>query len=143
MVGLEWNIQAQINHGSAACVILLNLLTQSSINICYRNTKLKNAYCIVNVASWMGTHDQSEHKYSKVSRDWIWTDRGLKPGDKIRCLQAFSNTTPNIINKTRGESDMQLRKCRQCKEELDDDKHILSKCKLSNGLITKRHDHLV
>ena len=28
---------------------------------------------------------------SKISRDWIWIERGLSPGDKIRCIQALSN----------------------------------------------------
>lgn len=52
---------------------------------------------------------------SKISRDWIWTDRGLSPGDKIRCIHALSNTTPTNNNKYRGDMDMTKRRCRQCK----------------------------
>ena len=69
-------------------------------------------------------------------RDWLWNDRGLAPGDKIRNMQVLSNTTPNQIDKMR-------RRCRQCHEELEDDQHILNKCKLNEGLMTMRHDHLV
>ena len=80
---------------------------------------------------------------SKISRDWIWIERGLSPGDKIRCIQALSNTTPNRMNKTRGETEILKRKCRQCKTEIEDDHHILNKCRANEGLITKRHDYLV
>ena len=80
---------------------------------------------------------------SKISRDWIWTERGLSPGDKIRCIQALSNTTPNRMNKTRGETDIFKRKCRQCKTEIENDHHILNKCRVNEGLITKRHDYRV
>ena len=80
---------------------------------------------------------------STISRDWLWSDRGLTPGDKIRSIQALSNTSPNQMNKTRGEPDVRRRRCRKCNEELEDDQHILNKCKLNEGLMTRRHDHLV
>ena len=47
------------------------------------------------------------------------------------------------MNKTRGETDILNRKCRQCKREIEDDHHILNKCRANEGLITKRHDYLV
>ena len=48
------------------------------------------------------------------------------------------------MNKRRGETDILKRKCRQCKTEIEDDHHILNKCRANEGLmITKRHDYLV
>ena len=80
---------------------------------------------------------------SKICRDWIWTDSGLTLGGKIRSIRVFSNTSPNVMSKTRGEADMRLRKCRQCKEEPEDYQHILNKSRFNKGLMTKRHDYLI
>lgn len=56
---------------------------------------------------------------TKIYRDWMWSDWGLTPGDKIRCIQALSNGTPNQMNKTRGETNMTKRRCIQCKEKVE------------------------
>ena len=80
---------------------------------------------------------------SKISRDWIWTDSGLTLGGRIRSIQVLSNTSPYVMSKPRGEADMRLRKCRQCKEEPEDDQHILNKSRFNKGLMTKRHDYLI
>lgn len=74
---------------------------------------------------------------SKVTRDWIWTDRGLTPGGKIRCIQPMSNSAPTMNNKNRGDPDMVKRRCRWCKDGIEDDAYIFSKCQMSEGLITK------
>ena len=45
---------------------------------------------------------------SKISRDWLWMDCRLSLGNKIRCIQALSNTTPNQINKMRREKRLKV-----------------------------------
>ena len=80
---------------------------------------------------------------SKVARDWIWTERGLSPGDKLRCIQAKINSTASMNNKHRGDSDMNKRRCRLCRDGIEDDAHILNKCRMNESLITKRHDYIV
>ena len=77
-----------------------------------------------------------------MTRDWIWTKRGLKVGDKIRTIQALSCTLPTKINKTRGNSDISVKRCKYGKS-IEDDTHILNNCELNHQLIVKRHDHLV
>ena len=62
---------------------------------------------------------------SKHPQDWLWSDRGLKVGNKIRCIQAHSSTLPTKINKTRGRTDMEEKKCRQCHLEIGDDQFDL------------------
>lgn len=39
---------------------------------------------------------------SKRKRSWLWTKRGLTPGNKLRYIQALSGTLPTKVNKTRG-----------------------------------------
>ena len=80
---------------------------------------------------------------TKYPKEWLWSDRGLKVGNKIRCIQALSSTLPTMINKTRGRSDMEEKRCRQCCSETEDGQHILSKCELNRKLIQERHDRLV
>ena len=82
---------------------------------------------------------RSHHK-----RQWIWTKRGLTPGNKLHYIQALSGTLPTKINKTRGIQDRQLKICKRCNSgEVEDDVHILARCTFNKNLITKRHDHLV
>ena len=38
---------------------------------------------------------------SKHFRDWLWSNRDLRVGSKIRCIQALPSTLPTKINKTR------------------------------------------
>ena len=80
---------------------------------------------------------------SKHPRDWLWSDRGLKVGNKIRCIQALSSTLPIKINKTRGRTDMEEKKCRKCHLKIEDDQHILSTCEYNKKLIQERHNRLV
>ena len=80
---------------------------------------------------------------SKHPRDWLWSDRGLKVGNKIRCIQALSSTLPTKINKTRGRTDMEEKKCRQCHLEIENDQHIPSTCEYNKKLIQERHNWLV
>ena len=80
---------------------------------------------------------------SKVARGWIWTERGLSPGDKLRCIQAMSNSTTSMNNKHRGDPDMKKRRCRWSRDGIEDNAHILNKCRMNEGLITKRHDFIV
>ena len=51
---------------------------------------------------------------TKTTRTLLWTKRGLMVGDKIRAIQALSCTLSTKVNKTRGNSDMALKKCK-CK----------------------------
>lgn len=46
---------------------------------------------------------------SRHKRIWLWTQRGLKPGEKLRYLQALSGMLPTKVNKTRGSTDMRKR----------------------------------
>lgn len=76
-------------------------------------------------------------------RTWLWTGRGLKPGNKIRLIQALSSTLPTKVNKTRGNPDRRAKICTRCKRnEIEDDSHILSRCTYGKDLITKRHDYV-
>ena len=82
---------------------------------------------------------QSHHK-----RQWIWTKRGLTPGNKLRYIQALSGSLPTKVNKTRWIQERQTKICTRCKSrEIEDDMHILTRCTFNKDLITKRHDHLV
>ena len=49
---------------------------------------------------------KSHHK-----RQWIWTKRGLTPGNKLRYIQALSGSLLTKINKTRGIRERQLKIC--------------------------------
>ena len=49
---------------------------------------------------------------SKTSRDWLWTKRGLKVGDKIRAIQALSCSLPTKVNKTRGNPNLTVKRCK-------------------------------
>lgn len=64
---------------------------------------------------------------SKHSKEWLWSDRVLKVGNKIRCIQALSSTLQFLINKPRGRNNMEENRC-QCRCEIEDDQQILSKC---------------
>ena len=80
---------------------------------------------------------------SKVKRDWLWSNQGLKVGDKMRAIQALSNTLTMNVNKTQGNPDMNIKKY-QCRNNIEDDAHILNSCELNHKLIKLRHnDHLV
>lgn len=46
---------------------------------------------------------------SRHKRIWLWTQRGLKPGEKLRYLQALSGMLPTKVNKKRGSTDMRKR----------------------------------
>ena len=82
---------------------------------------------------------QSHHK-----RQWIWTKRGLTPGNKLRYIQALSGSLPTKVNKTGWIQERQTKICTRCKSrEIEDDMHILTRCTFNKDLITKRHDHLV
>ena len=64
---------------------------------------------------------------SKRKRSWLWTKRGLTPGNKLRYIQALSGTLPTKVNKTRGMNDLNMKKCKRCKSnKVEDDTHILS-----------------
>ena len=77
-----------------------------------------------------------------MTRDWIWTKRGLKVGDKIRAIQALSCALPTKINKTRGNSDISVKRSKYGKS-IEDDTLILNNCELNHQFIVKRHDHLL
>ena len=80
---------------------------------------------------------------SKHRRTWLWTQRGLMPGNKIRLIQALSSTLPTKVNKTRGNQDRRAKICTRCKKnEVEDDGHILARCTYGKDLITKRHDYV-
>ena len=81
---------------------------------------------------------------SKHKRSWLWTKRGLTPGNKLRYMQALSGTLPTKINKTRGKADPNTKKCKRCNSnKIEDHAHILSACPYIKELITKRHDYIV
>ena len=62
---------------------------------------------------------RSHHK-----RQWLWTKRGLTPGNKLHYIQALSGTLPTKINKIRGIQDRQLKICKRCNSgEVEDDMH--------------------
>ena len=72
---------------------------------------------------------------SRHRRNWIWTQRGLKPGNKIRLIQALSGTLPTMINKTRGIPDRRKKICTRCRKgEIEDDEHILSRCTFNKDI---------
>ena len=80
---------------------------------------------------------------SNHRRHWIWSKRGLAPGNKLRLLPALSGTLPTKVNKTRGSPDRESKICKRCRlGEVEDDAHILSRCPFSKDLITKRIDFL-
>ena len=77
-------------------------------------------------------------------RQWLWSKRGLTPGNKVRYIQALSGCLPTKVNKTRGIIDRRVKTCSRCKSnEIEHDMHILSRCNYNKDVITKRHDHLV
>ena len=81
---------------------------------------------------------KSTHK-----RSWIWGNRGLKPGSKLRLIQALSGTLPTMINNTRGRGNLDEKKCKRCRSgETEDDAQILASCKYNKDLITKCHDYV-
>ena len=80
---------------------------------------------------------------SKHRRTWLWTQRGLTRGNKIRLIQALSSTLPTKVNKTRGNQDRRAKICTRCKKnEVEDDGHILARCTYGKDLITKSHDYV-
>ena len=81
---------------------------------------------------------KSTHK-----RSWIWGNRGLKPGSKLRLMQALSGTLPTMINKTRRRENLDEKRCKRCRSgATEDDAHILALCKYNKDLITERHDYV-
>ena len=64
---------------------------------------------------------------SKHKRSWLWTQRGLKLGEKLRFTQALSETLPTKVNKTRGREDTRAKICKRSQmNQVEDDGHILS-----------------
>lgn len=81
---------------------------------------------------------------SKCKRSWLWTKRGLTPGNKLRLIQGSSGTLHININKTRGIKELNVKRCSRCRSmKIEDDAHILSACTFNKELITKRHDYVV
>ena len=81
---------------------------------------------------------------SKCKRSWLWTKRGLTPGNKLRFIQGLSGTLHININKTRGIKELNVKRCSRCRSmKIEDDAHILSACTFNKELITKRHDYVV
>ena len=81
---------------------------------------------------------KSTHK-----RSWIWGNRGLKSGSKLRLIQALSGTLPTMINKTRGRGNLDEKRCKRCRSgATEDDAQILASCKYNKDLITKCHDYV-
>ena len=107
----------------------------NSINIkeaVYQMKRMNNGESLVTML-------QSHHK-----RQWIWTKRGLTPGNKLHYIHALSGSLPTKVNKTSGIQERQTKICTRCKlREIEDDMNILAKCTFNKDLITKRHDHLV
>ena len=82
---------------------------------------------------------QSRHK-----KQWLWSKRGLTPGNKVHYIQALSGCLPTKVHKTRGIPDRRANMCLRCKSnEIEDNMHILSCYSYNKDIITKRHDHLV
>ena len=123
----------QLNPHSEQQVQRLRL--PNSINIkeaVYQMKRMNNGESLVTML-------QSHHK-----RQWIWTKRGLTPGNKLRYIQALSGSLPTKVNKTRGIQERQTKICTQCKSrEIEDGMHILTRSTSNKDLITKGHDHLV
>ena len=59
---------------------------------------------------------------SKTTRDWIWSKRGLKVGDKITAIQGLSCTLHTKVNKTRGNPDLSSKRCK-CKKSIEKARH--------------------
>ena len=66
---------------------------------------------------------------SKAKRDWLWTNRGLKVGDKVRAIQALSCTLPTKISKRRGNPDMSIKQYK-CQNDTEEDSHVLNNCEI-------------
>ena len=62
---------------------------------------------------------------TKHPRGWLWSDKGLRVGNKVRCVQALSSTLPTMINNTRGHTDMEEKHCRKCRSEAEDGQHFI------------------
>ena len=68
---------------------------------------------------------------TKYPRGLLWSDKGLTVRNKVRCVQTLSSTLPTMINKTRGRTDLEEKRCRRCRKEVEDDQHILSACEMN------------
>ena len=64
---------------------------------------------------------------SKHKRSWLWMQRDLKPGEKLRYIQALPQTLPTKVNKIRRIADLKMKTCRRCKtNKIEDDAYILA-----------------
>ena len=62
------------------------------------------------------------HKRSKHKRSWLWTKR-VKNRRKVARV-ALSWTLPTKVNNTRGCNDMNMKKCKKCRQnKIEDDAH--------------------
>ena len=95
--------------------------------------KLENQIKTQNNGKALLTAMRSKHK-----RSWLWTKRGLKTGEKLQYIQALSPTLPTKVNNTRGCNDMNMKKCKRCRQnKIEDDAHILAACDQNKDEITK------
>ena len=48
---------------------------------------------------------------TKHPTGWLWSDKGLRVGNKVRCVQALSSTLPTMINKTKACRSLEEKRC--------------------------------
>ena len=80
---------------------------------------------------------------TKHPTGWLWSDKRLRVGNKVRCIQALSSTLPTMINKTKACRALEEKRCWRCHKETEDVQHILSACEMNAKLIQERHNRLV
>ena len=56
---------------------------------------------------------------TKHPRGWLWSEKGLRVRNKVRCVQTLSSTLPRMVSKTRGCTDLEEKQCRRCHKEIN------------------------
>ena len=124
---MELQLNAMIARKKASKKMLLSndkisQIVASEINPingeCLEGLKLQNAQANKRKTTWT---DRKLANISKINnrhairtmilikhpRDWLWSEKGLRVWNKVRCVQALLSTLPTMINKTRGCMDME------------------------------------
>lgn len=84
-------------------LVRLNLLT-TSIKKDEVMERLEQQIERQNIVKSLVTAMRSRHK-----RSWLWSKRGLTPGNKLRIIEALSGTQPTKVNKTIGITNRQMK----------------------------------
>ena len=80
---------------------------------------------------------------SGIQRKWLWESNPLESRTIINSVKILSGTLPTNINKTRGNQNQELKKCRRCKKTAETDIHVLNECSHNKNAISRRHNMIV